>query len=347
MRRSLPVAALIAFAVTLSASTPSVVAVRDTTAAPNAMLTDVRWATDSSVFVCDLNEGVFEMPLAKTRESKSMLKGGSFRKPGSGATTSLFLPAYIGVSKDYVVAGALLRQVAWKARNGETFIQAPFANALDVDVWNDRAIVLGVRGDDGMHWGSVGATLWLVSLSHDRADFKGITASAPDAMRKCGFEGIGAVRFYPDGRFVHIPGVTPGMELYDRSGKLIRRWNTDILSVDDHCNVTAAQADAFAEATVRADWMNRRQIVDEVLPLAEGPLVIVRRAVPGGVVWRGVLVPFDGDPVAVSIPVTSTSRLAHLHADLKGDRVIFLVADFPLRNGVDTPARLVTARIVR
>jgi hypothetical protein len=325
-----------------------VVTVKEIVLPQSSVAMDVRWASDKSVFLADLAGGVVETDLTRVEISTQLLPSKRQMKPQPGTTKSLFLPEFIGASRDYIAVASALWQIAWKPRNGGEFRAETFANALDIDVWKDSAILFGVRGDSTGHWGNVGATLWLLSFKADQVYFKPITASPSEAMHKCAFEGIGAVRFFPDGRFIYVPGVEPGMELYDSTGRLIRRWSTEPLGVDDHCRVTEAQSDALARIAVRSEWLNHRQVVDEVLPIVEGPLVIVRQPTPKGTSWHAFLVPFEGEPERVAIPITSPSKFAHLRADLKGDRIIFLVWEQPMGTPkVDTAARLITARVVR
>jgi len=347
--RLIPIATLAAFLVAAAGvAAPSIITVREVELPPNTTAMDVRWASDKSVYVVDFRKGLLETELDDVAKQKTLLAGGRLSPALAGTTTSLFLPEFLGVSRDYVVVGAPLRQIAWREREASTFSQEVFADAFDVDVWKDRAVVYGVRGDAYGKWGSVGATLWLVSLSPGRLYFNGITASPALAVHRCAFPGIGVVRFFPDGRFIYVPGVEPGMQLFDSAGRLIRTWSTEPLGVDDHCRITEAQAEAFGESSdLRAQWMNQRQIVQEVVPLPEGPLVIVRRVVNGATTWQGTLLAFDSKPVRVSIPITSPSPNAHLHADIKGDRIVFLISDLPTQKPVTVPARLVVARFVR
>jgi hypothetical protein len=342
-------AALSLLIASVATATPSIVTVREITLPLTSLAVDVRWATDKSVFLADLVGGVVETDLARVENPAQLLAAKRQIKPQPGPTKSLFMPEYIAASRDYIAVAAPIWQIAWKTRNGGEFRAETFAAALDIDVWKDSAVLYGVRGDATAHWGNVGPTLWLLSFNADQAYFKPITASPPEAMHKCAWEGIGAVRFFPDGRFIYVPGVEPGMELYDSSGRLIRRWSTEPLGVDDHCRITDAQSDALVgDIKVRYEWMNHRQIVDEVLPLVEGPLVIVRQSTPRGTAWHAFLVPFDGDLQPVAIPITSPSKFAHLHADLKGDRIIFLAYEMAMGTPhVDTAARLITARVVR
>lgn len=330
------------------AAAPSITVVREVRLPLPATAMDVRWASDQSVYVADFKAGLLEVDLGGRAQAKTLLAGGGLRSAGTGTIQSLFLPSYLGVSRDYIAVAAPLRQIAWRQRSATSFAQEVFANAFDIDVWKDHAVVYGVRGDAYGKWGGVGATLWLVSIAGDRLYFNGIAASPVEAVHKCAFPGIGVVRFFPDGRFVYVPGVEPGMQLFDANGKLMRRWDTAALGVDDHCRITEAQADVFGGSSeLRAQWINQRQIVQEVIPLPEGPLVIIRRAMAGRVTWRGVLMSFSGDPVDVPIPITSPSPNAHLHADLKGDRLIFLVADLPTQKPITASPRLILAHLAR
>jgi len=154
------------------------------------------------------------------------------------------------------------------------------------------------------------------------------------------------VRFFPDGRFAFASSVEPGVALFDAQRHLIRTWRTEGLGYEDRCTVTPEQSQVFGGDLVgRLRWINRRQLLDEMLTLPDGVLLIIRTPRPKGTAWRAVLLPFDGEPVGVEIPLSSPSPYAHVRADVRNNRIVFLVDDSPPEDVPRVPGRVVIARI--
>lgn len=283
---------------------------------------DVRWSGDDSLLVAAGREGVLKVDVGKPKLAETIVAGGATPRVSDGPVASFFFSALLGSSADYLVAGSPFRAFAWRAAATGAVFDAPFANIVDLDVHRDRAIILGVRGDAAGRWGAVGATLWSVTLAPQRVFFNALTGPDVPLMRACHLLSMGSVRFLPDGRFVVAPGVDRGVFLYDAQGRVIRHWSTTGLGYDDRCTVTVEQADAFADLEPRRAWQNRRQLLDEMVVLPEGPLLIIREPADGATRWRGVLLPYEGKPLAVPIPLRSPSPYAHVRADVRGAKIV-------------------------
>ena len=82
----------------------------------------------------------------------------------------------------------------------------------------------------------------------------------------------------------------------------------------------------FRSPIARQAWVNRRAVIDEVIDTPDGPAVVIRSRGKGKTTWEMVVL--NGDPgVRFTLPFNSSSPLAHVSADTRGQRTIFLIAD--------------------
>ena len=309
---------------------------------------DIRWKDDHTLLLAAGRAGVMAVDLRKPAIASTIIRGGGMPRATDGPVPSFFFSTLLAKSQDYLIAGSWFRAFAWLPANNQRLIDAPFANIIDLDVRGDRLILLGVRGDAMGRWGSVGATLWSAKLTSDRAYLDALPGPDVEPMRDCQILGIGAVRFLPNGSFLVAPGVEPGVRLHDAQGRLIRSWSTEGLGYLDRCTLTSEQSAALAELAPRRSWQNRREMLDELVALPEGPMLIVRQPVPHGTKWRGILLPFDGTPVPITLPITSSSPYSHVKADVRGGKVAFVLWEALNENErpVNEP-RIVIAKVIR
>lgn len=308
---------------------------------------DVRWKTDATVLVAAGRSGVLEVDLERPGATNVEIPGGGLPSVTEGEVRSFFFSALLGYSAGNVMTGSPFLAFAWKL-NGQQPVDVPYANIVDFDIHEERAVVLGVRGNAEGHWGSVGSTLSSARFVGTRTHFDAMAGPDTERMRACHILQLGAVRFTPDGRTIVAPGVVPDVQLFDRRGRLIRTWRTAGLGYQDGCGLSFEQSEALADITPRQQWRNRRQLLDELVVLPEGPVLIIRQPAADGTRWRGILLPYDGAPVALSIPVSSPSPHAHIKGDVRNNRVVFSVyeATGPGQKRVDRP-RLVLCGIER
>jgi hypothetical protein len=309
---------------------------------------DVRWKDDHTLLLAAGRSGVMAVDVRKPAVASTIIRGGGMPRATDGPVPSFFFSSLLAKSPEHLIAGSWFRAFAWLPAGNQRLVDAPFANILDLDVRGDRLILLGVRGDATGRWGSVGATLWSAKLTRDRAYLEALPGPDVEPMRDCQILGAGAVRFQPNGSFFVAPGVEPGVRLHDAQGRLIRTWPTEGLGYLDRCSLTAEQSAALSELAPRRSWQNRREMLDELVVLPEGPMLIVRQPVPHGTKWRGILLPFDGKPVPVAIPVTSSSPYSHVKADVRGNDVAFVMWEALNENErpVNEP-RIVIAKVIR
>lgn len=308
---------------------------------------DIRWASDRSVFLALLKEGTVEAGIdGETATTKEWIAG-------NGQRNGFWFCSRVASSPDYLVAAATVHGLTWRTLRESARREASFDQIVDIDVWKDQLLVLGDRRNDKGIVAPEGALAWIGSLTNNLADLKPVLfdAGGPHArnLDRCGLLEVGAVRFLGDGSFIVVPGVQPGAHLFDRHAKLVRSWDTASLGLDSDC--AALSAGEVQEITMRSEprgeWINRRQIVDDIVALGQDPGLIVRSLKSGKVQWDlKVLMP-DGSVRVTRIPLTAQTRLSRLKADVRGARIVFLMSAFK-KDGMrmETP-RLIVAELAR
>jgi len=358
MKRPIAVslAAAFLFVSALAAAPPMKVQVTSdqTLPASAASALDIRWLRDGVVVLRTAVNGIFEMKVmpgvqqASTAATTGTATVHQLLTPGTGRAFQL--PAHLALSNQYFVTGSLYGDVAWSRRDDlRHFASHRIGVISDVDVFGDRVVVLGGERDARMRWSPDGAIAWTGTLSHNLEDLHPILFADDGPQTKlmgfCDFLDMGGVRFLADGSFIVVPGVQPGILLFDRNGKFVRQWDSPPVPFEDRCTQTLQTATVLREhPNARVDWLNRRRMLDEVVALPSGPALVIRSINAGHALWD--VVPLDGS-AAVRLPVTGSPQ-AHVKIDARGDRLAILVAEYAY-HGVPQlqPPRVVTAKLTQ
>lgn len=282
---------------------------------------DVRWVKPDSLVLSSFTDGVFLADLRPDLELGSpILRSGKRRG-------ELFLPAYLGASEEYVAVAAPVFYVAWKRWDQNRLNQRAFAAILDIDVQGDRLLILGAERD-GEEFAPDGAIAWMGEMSDGLASLRPIlfssTGPGARAVDACGLMEIGNVRWLDDGSALVVPGVEGGVYLYRRDGALARTWQSDSLGFDAGCGLTDTEIYRYsADQPGRWKWVSQRRVVDDILPLPSGPGLLIRTVSDGVARWLLRILAGEQNRMC-EIPIEGTST-SDLHADVIGDRVIFLL----------------------
>ena len=242
------------------------------------------------------------------------------------------------------------RELSWKTAGDPDFSRFHhFGFVMDFDLNRDKILVLGARIDPEIGTISEGALAWTGSLDDALQAFRPVLYSKDShdeeigAMGKCGYLGLGAVRFLADGSFAVAPGVEPNVFLYHPDGRLHRVLGTDELGIDTGCHF-----DVVERKRVRTSMeyrfeslFNKYRLLDDILPLAGGPALVVRSFSAGMTRWRMILIEPDGRSRSIPLPFTSPSPYSVLEGDVRDDRIVFLV-QHPLVSGKQpAPAKII------
>lgn len=292
---------------------------------------DIRWAGDDSVYLARFHTGVKEISLSKA--SKEI-------RTSVPAVTTLKGPQEyrnLAVSPRFLAVAAGPWKLAWRptARQGSGavgFYVQPVTSVMDMDVAGNRIVILG----DGRAENIPGAADGIAFLGRLSAqgfqDYRQILAAAGGAglsdWHKCSPMKMGAVRFLADGSFVVVPGVQPGAFLFDRAGRVVHTWSGAETGLSTDCaKMSQEESDiVWARAGIApiTGWMNRQRLLDEVLPLAEDPGLLIRTAGPDGrTSWELRTLRVNGKATSYTLPFTGGAE-DRLSGDVRNGRVVLL-----------------------
>lgn len=297
---------------------------------------DVRWADDESVYLGSSKKGVVQVRIEEQSPHKVVMPAGAGRS-GWGYSK-------LGLSRRYLVGGAPAFFIAWQEVPGDQIKVEYFEAIADIDVFEDRLVLIGARKDDNQKFSPDGAIAWTGSFKTELKDLKPVHFSIAGAgarpMDACGPFNLAKVRFLRDGSFVVLPGVEPGLYLYSKTGQLLRTWQTDELGIDTECGLNKKEMyHLSADYDARAAWINQRRTVDEILALPEGPGLILRKSSDMGTTWQLKVLGADGDVGVVDLPFVGASPNWHLTADVRGERIVFLLLEYSIKPV--SPARMI------
>jgi hypothetical protein len=309
---------------------------------------DVRWASDKSVYLAASIDGTFEVSLDPSRPTpKEMIPGRS--KPGG------FLASQrVAASSQFLVAAGPGLSLTWRRLDDPARVEEPFDIIKGIDVQENRLAVLGARRDEDGKFGTDGAIAWTGALErkHEllRPILYDVTGPGARTLSRCSAFPLGAVRFLPNGSLVVVPGVQPGVNLFDKSGKLVRTWDSSAVGIDADCQGLTDQQGWYLDghALERQAWLNQRHILNAVLPFAQGPGLVVRTVAQGRTHWALKLLRLDGSVQNLEIPLEGNNESFYLAGDLRAGKIVFLLYESLSRGGGKThptPPRLIVANL--
>jgi hypothetical protein len=295
---------------------------------PPALLTavDVRWASDSSLYLTLLRDGAVEasLDLAHPRIVK-MIPG--MREPGGAFSY------FLGASPEFVATSGPL-WVTWRTIAAPPRAEDAFDSIHDIDVSKDQLLVVAARRDAKGRFAPEGAIAWIGSLRRGLADLKPVAydATGPGVknLNACSTFQMGGARFMKDGSFLVVPGVQPGIYLYSPEGKLLRTWDSATVGLDSDCgSLSQEQVRRYAVDWLgRAAWLNQRRILDDILPLQQGPGLVIRSVSQGQVHWTLKVLTKAGGIPTYNIPLKSQNELSTLKGDVRGNKIVFVMSAF-------------------
>lgn len=292
---------------------------------------DVRWIDDNSVAVTHSHDGTYRVVLAPTAPATLLLPGGGRRPPNASAAgrTSVWAHAYLGISERFVVVAAPGWEFGWLPRQaGGSPSVADFSSIVNVDVHGSRVLLAGLPRAASPEEKGPHAIVWETDLDTQPLSFKPrvfMSRPLPWTALDDWLHASGAVhaRFLADGSFVVVPGVEPGVQWYGADGRLLRAWDAEALGLDvvTFSNPKAARQAASSRRD-SLELRNSLRLADEILPLPEGPAIVVRQAHGNGVKWTVKHVGGDGSVSSFELPLAVSSRNWVLSGDVRGRRVV-------------------------
>jgi len=302
---------------------------------------DVRFADADTVILAVAKQGVFRRNL-QTGRSEQIL--------GSASPHGFFFSSRLGYSSSFLVPGSSFAALAWRRNMPGSSLspQFPFDMILDLDVYGDTLAVLGARRSEDGRWAPEGGIAWVGSLEKVLKDLRPIhyseTGGGARALNRCHFFNTGAIRFLRDGSILVVPGVEPGLYLYDRAGKLLKAWASAPLAYSDRCELEEEQSLAMGVApTALWQYLNSRTMLDEVIPLRDAIGVFTRRYSQGKMHFTLSVVRDGRVQQRIALPFTGGER-SFVRADVRGKQLALLVIEYASSKTPDG-ARLVLMEI--
>lgn len=315
---------------------------------------DVRWASDASVFLLRARDGLSEVSLSAGLASRRHLVpsiaefGGGFRHFDTLAVSG----GQLLVADGRQLATATLDL---QPDGSRVYARQPLLIDEDLDLAGQRIVLLGYpRAAADATGRARQGVLWLGNVGQPLEAFRPLlfdaTGPGPRALNACLGEELGAVRFLEDGSFLAVTGAEPGVHLFAPDGSLRESWtNAQLgLSHPDCADLATSQATArHLDPVLRRTRVNSMTVVDDILPLPEGPALIVRSFADGKVSWRLEVLRPAGAVTTYAIPLTSDVPADRLRGDIRGDRIVLLrSARIALLAGGDhTPGELVVTAL--
>jgi hypothetical protein len=299
----------------------------------HSVATDIRWASDDSVYVSWDRDGVAEVGLDGTRQR--------FLVPNLHTLGEIKHYTHMAASSRDLAVASINWTFAWRSLKASPAGQVLFqkqgiAITNDFDLQGDRILLMGTAKHEEP-FQAKGEVAWLGTLSSKLTDLKPVLhdvdgAGAP-AYRRCRAELVGAVRFLADGSFLVAPGFQDGILLYNASGRRVRAWTNKEVGLDtDECvRMTMKEENLMGTEPYWKTWLNGHRVLDDILPLPEGPGLLVRSWGTDGLVHWSLKVLRPEGVKSYTVPVVSRRSVDRLHGDVRDGKIVLLLS----ASGVD------------
>lgn len=294
--------------------------------APLVWAFDVRWDSASSVLITAGQMGIFEVLTDTPDQPPRQVT------PRNGEPGGFWLSTRLGSSPTNLVTGAPGRSYYTTTRSKYEPRQEVLDTIADLDLFGDQLLILGSWRDENGAYTPDGAIAWLGPVGAGQKGLRPVLYSSygPGArgMGECGNLGLSGARFLADGSFVLVPGVEPGIFWYSKSGELQRTWESSAIGLEDECKpMLGITGPIRIDPHAQNQWLGQRRVVDEILPLAAGPGIIIRERHGAEIHWRMAMLTIDGKVSWLDLPLKGSSTYSHLKGDVRGSRIVFLVVE--------------------
>ncbi len=295
---------------------------------PSGPAMDVRWASDHTVYLAWAREGITETALdGKFTRVRTLIADPDRRFRSFDM---------LAASQSNLVTSSLFRSLAFRPTAQQqsgivtiTRLRIGIVGALDLS--GTRLLMLG---NPEWELSPQGVIARLGPLTdHPERDLKplplhDIGGAESPGLANCSHFELGRARFLPDGSFLVVPGFQPGAHLFSSGGRPLRTWDTEALGLDaiDCLHVSVEQRHQFATSeTARFDFLNRHRVLDAILPLEEGPGLLVRWVAGGKVHWELKVLQSGARVLTYQIPFTGELPFARLRGDAANHRIVLML----------------------
>ena len=331
-----------------------------------SVATDIRWASDDSVFLSWYRDGVAEVGLDGARRRSLIPNAKTFGPQENFSQLAVSQGSLFVAPRNFNIYSRPL-----VAENGQVQIrQHPLPGAEDLDLRGDRVLVLGISQDawppsPGKPYGYDGVVAWLGVMDPDLKELKPLLYDeswpgfpAEDkpgggtlTFYQCQVASIGAVRFLADGSFVVVPGFQKGVYLFNAQGDRVRAWTSEQVGLDTDCTGVTDEENRKLrlDPAYHLGWLNAHRILDDVLPLPQGPGLLVRSVENGLPSWTlKILTPTRVE--TYTVPVAGRRPGDRLRGDVRGGKIALLLSASAIgitRDPADLPGEILLAEMPR
>ncbi len=241
-----------------------------------ATASDLRWGEDGALLLGVDGHGVYSWPVgADHAELVVTLAGSPLVTMGRTQNYSRLGGFSAGAFAFSSFADGVLRH-----DEGEFSYSKAVSIVGDVDRRHGRTAIVGVsRGEDG-DWED--RLAWLIP---DDGTVRGLLPRRTESSHWSLAKYLGVVRVLSEDRVLVIPGLEPGVFLYDESGRLRDTLGTEALFAESPWRITPEQDRLLIEKAWRAAWLSRHRVVDEVVADDRGNVFFFVRHAPKGLAY--------------------------------------------------------------
>lgn len=301
---------------------------------------DIRWCSATEVCVALGRNGVIRTAAGNARSSSVIMP--------PGARGGFPVSSRLAMSNNYILVGSSMGQYGWlplAPASAAKVEQRGLLTLVDLDARGDAVAILGAASGDVQGLARDGAIAWSGSFSSNLADLQilmtGRTKPGAKDMARCGILETGAIRFMLDGSIVVMPGVEPGIFRFE-AGRLVQTWDTGRFGLVDDCSVDEFTIrELAADFARRSEWLASQIVLEDIVPMRSAAGLLLRHVGRGLTRWELVVLPFNGNPERVVLPLTHASPQAHVRGDVRGNRLVLLLFDAPLPGQEAKPSEII------
>lgn len=331
LRRSSPLETVASwFALTLTACFPAVLGGQSPTferlepvvlPKPLALTADLRWLGQDQLRLGVEEGGVFSWRIG---DDQGLLAASLAGADGYHRGFESYSRVAGGSTGSVAFAGGVFGVYLKSGRRFDTLKAIEIVG--DVDRRGDLTAVVGLsRSEDG---GWEDHIAWLFKDEEPEPRNLLPTRDGGETMGHCWHAEVSVIRFISDERILVVPGLEPGVFVYDRSGELVESLGTDTFTADAGCGLEPEKGFMLGDAAFTVGWLARRRVIDEALADGSGNIYFFVRHVPGGPGSIVMEPPESGPDSQPAAGASGQPRVVENATTAEGARVVTTVRGF-------------------
>ena len=325
----------VCFSTTLGAQGPSLERLEPSLVLPEnlTLATDVRWLNDGIVLLGVEGRGVYSWRLGEDEgEPRVSLAATDGYHRGFESYSRVG-----GASAGRVVfAGGLFGVYEQGREDGGVSTLKPIEIVGDVDRRGLLTAAVGLSRTEDGSWEDHIAWLFRDGESEPRKLLP--TRDGGESMGHCWHAEVSAIRFISDERVLVVPGLEPGVFVYDLSGSLVEALTSETFSADTGCGLEPERGFMLGQAAFTIGWMAGRRLIDEVVADGSGNVYFFVRHVPEGPEGIDLGAPAPRIKPESSRSAVGQATVIENGATADGGQVVTVVRGFTKGAERDSPA---------